>query len=51
MLILVSATSCDNGKNGSNGTYQPIETVVPARPAGQQDAVPITAPKLETVRV
>lgn len=31
--------------------YAPIEISVPARPAGQQDAIQMTAPKIETVRV
>ncbi len=32
-------------------SYSPLATNVPARPAGQQDALLMTAPKLETVRV
>lgn len=31
--------------------YSPIEVSVPERPAGQQDAIQMTAPKIETVRV
>ena len=31
--------------------YAPIEVAVPERPAGQQDVIQLTAPKLDTVRV
>ena len=31
--------------------YAPIEVVTPARPAGQQDVIGLTAPKLKTVRI
>lgn len=31
--------------------YAPINVTVPKRPAGQQDVIQLTAPKLETVRV
>lgn len=34
-----------------NSTIKPIEVEVPARPAGQEHAVGLTAPKLEVVRV
>ncbi len=31
--------------------YAPLEVPVPERPAGQQDVIELTAPKLDTVRV
>lgn len=35
----------------STTTVKPIETDVPARPAGQQDVINLTAPKMDVVRV
>ena len=31
--------------------FSPIEVAVPERPAGQQDVIQLTTPKLDTVRV
>ena len=47
LLILFAA--CNGGEQATS--YQPIETKVPARPAGQEDMVAFAAPKIETVRV
>ncbi|HHT30090.1 MULTISPECIES: Gfo/Idh/MocA family protein [Petrimonas] len=45
--------SCTNGSQQGKGagSYQPIETPVPARPAGQKHVLGLRAPKLDTVRV
>ena len=45
--------SCNTGpaKEKTTGTFQPLETVVPARPAGQKHVLGLTTPKIDTVRV
>lgn len=43
-VVLLGLVAC-------NSTIKPIEVEVPARPAGQEHAVGLTAPKLEVVRV
>lgn len=42
--LYVSPKTCEQ-------PYEPIQIAVPERPAGQQDAVGLTAPKIDTVRV
>lgn len=54
--ITVLLLSCLMGCNTSTQTkegkvYAPIEVETPERPAGQQDVVGLTVPKMETVRV
>ena len=54
--ITVLLFSCLIGCNTSTQTkegkvYAPIEVETPERPAGQQDVVGLTVPKMETVRV
>ncbi|OQB30571.1 MAG: Glycosyl hydrolase family 109 protein 1 precursor [Bacteroidetes bacterium ADurb.Bin174] len=52
LLVLVTGLfvqcTCDNKVRTRNGV---ILTEVPVRPAGQEDAILMTAPKLDTVRV
>ncbi len=47
--LLIVMAACNGGEQ--TATYKPIETKVPARPAGQEDMVGFAAPKMETVRV
>ena len=49
MLVTTGASAKKNKQSGKK--IAPIEVKTPARPAGQQDVVGLTAPKLETVRV
>ena len=42
---------CTSSAEQKSQVFEPIRTEVPARPAGQQDVLQLTAPKLETVRV
>lgn len=49
MLVTTGAFAKKNKQSGKK--IAPIEVKTPARPAGQQDVVGLTAPKLETVRV
>lgn len=42
---------CSSSTNQKEQVFEPIKTVVPQRPAGQQDVLQLTAPKLEIVRV
>ncbi len=44
-------TSCVTPSKEKDKTFEPIKTVVPQRPVGQEDVLQLTAPKLETVRV
>ncbi|MGL4851739.1 MAG: Gfo/Idh/MocA family protein [Phocaeicola sp.] len=48
-LLLVAMVGCTAPT--SNNGCAPIETKVPARPAGQTDVIELAAPKIETVRV
>lgn len=48
-LVLFSCT--DNSSTNNNGTFEPIKTVVPERPAGQKDVLGLVTPKIDTVRV
>ena len=38
-------------RNSTDDVFSPIEVAVPERPAGQQDVIQLTTPKLDTVRV
>lgn len=49
MLVTTGASAKKNKQAGKKIT--PIEVKTPARPAGQQDVIGLTTPKLETVRV
>lgn len=55
IAILMAAlffTACtQNGTTKNINTIEPIQTVVPERPAGQKDVLGLTAPKIDTVRV
>ena len=48
-LLFVGCTN--NGSTGVKGTFEPIQTDVPARPSGQKDVLGLTTPKMDTVRV
>lgn len=48
-FLLVSCTP--NSSTGGKGTFDPIQTEVPARPSGQKDVLALTVPKIDTVRV
>lgn len=48
-FLLVSCTP--NSSTGGKGTFDPIQTDVPARPSGQKDVLALTVPKIDTVRV
>ena len=49
-LIGLTACTSKNDKTCQN-EVKPIEVAVPKRPAGQQDVIQLTTPKLDTVRV
>ena len=44
-------TSCASSPKEKDQVFEPIKTVVPQRPDGQEDVLQLRAPKLETVRV
>ena len=48
-FLFVGCTT--NGSTGGKGSYEPIQTDVPARPSGQKDVLGLTTPKIDTVRV
>lgn len=48
---LLCFTGCTSVPKTCEQPYEPIQIAVPERPAGQQDAVGLTAPKIDTVRV
>lgn len=48
-VLLVGCTP--NGSTAGKGTFEPIQTNVPARPAGQKDVLGLTVPEIDTVRV
>lgn len=52
-LILIAGLSvqCTTAGKGTKNEGKVIKTEVPARPVGQQDAIQMTAPKLDVVRV
>ncbi|MGL5262381.1 MAG: Gfo/Idh/MocA family protein [Bacteroides sp.] len=51
-VALLSLAACGQVQGSSNAqSYEPIKTLIPERPAGQEDVIGLTAPKLETVRV
>ena len=52
-LALICLTGCTSPQKGTaqNDVFSPIEVAVPERPAGQQDVIQLTTPKLDTVRV
>ena len=49
LVLLTCQTSCKVSKE--NSVFVPIKVEVPPRPAGQEDVIQLTAPKLDTVRV
>ena len=53
IITAVLFASCNTGsqKGKTAETFQPIETNVSARPAGQKHVVGLTSPKMDTVRV
>ncbi len=51
LLISIIFVGCNTGSSNKSGTFEPIQTEVPERPAGQQHVLGLTTPKLETVRV
>lgn len=51
-LALFCLTGCTSSQKEVDAKqYGAIKTVVPERPAGQEDVIQLTAPKLDTVRV
>lgn len=52
-LALICLTGCTppQKETAQNDVFSSIEVAVPERPAGQQDVIQLTAPKLDTVRV
>ena len=50
-LALLCMIGCTSPNTGEKQSYAPIKVEVPERPAGQQDVIQLTTPKLETVRV
>jgi predicted dehydrogenase len=48
-FLFVGCTN--NGSTGSKGSFEPIQTDVPARPSGQKDVLGLTTPEMDTVRV
>ena len=48
-FLFVGCTS--NGSTGAKGTFEPIQTDVPARPYGQKHVLGLTTPEMDTVRV
>lgn len=52
VLLLSYLIGCNTSTQTKEGkVYAPIEVETPERPAGQQDVVGLTVPKMETVRV
>src|SRR5690554_4534498 len=51
LLISIIFVGCNTCSSNKNSTFEPIQTEVPERPAGQQHVLGLTTPKLETVRV
>ncbi len=52
VLLLSCLIGCNTSTQTKEGkVYAPIEVETPERPAGQQDVVGLTVPKMETVRV
>lgn len=49
LALLLSQTGCSTQKEQT--AYAPIQVETPVRPAGQEDVIQLTAPKLDTVRV
>lgn len=50
-LALLCMIGCTSPSTCEKQSYAPIKVEVPERPAGQQDVIQLTTPKLETVRV
>ncbi len=51
LLISIIFVGCNTGSSNKSGMFEPIQTEVPERPAGQQHVLGLRAPQLETVRV
>lgn len=51
LIVGLLVTCCVTTPKEENKPFEPIKTIVPQRPAGQEDVLQLTAPKLETVRV
>jgi predicted dehydrogenase len=53
LLVTIFLFSCTNGLNTQKekNTFEPIQTEIPVRPAGQKDVLGLVAPRLDTVRV
>lgn len=50
-ILLATMAACTPTNNQQSEKIQPIKTIVPERPAGQEDVVGLVTPKLDTVRV
>src|SRR5690554_1952160 len=51
MLLVIVLGGCSTGSNKQAGAYEPIETDVPVRPAGQNHVLQLTTAPMDTVRV
>lgn len=52
LLVAITLSACTNPSgNQKTAEFQPIQTDVPERPAGQKHVLGLTAPKIDTVRV
>jgi hypothetical protein len=51
LIVGLLVTCCVTTPKEENKPFEPIKTIVPQRPAGQEDVLQLTTPKLETVRV
>lgn len=51
LLVLIVLSGCGTGSTNQRGAYEPIQTDVPERPAGQDHVLALTTAPMETVRV
>ncbi len=51
ILVVLVLVGCNTGSPNKNGAFEPIQTEVPKRPAGQRHVLGLSTPKLDTVRV
>lgn len=54
LMTAIVMAGCSGGNNGGSSCkkgFQPIQTKVPERPAGQKDVLNLVTPKMDTVRV
>lgn len=51
LALLLCNSSCTTSQQKGNQPLTPLKVEVPERPAGQEDVIQLTTPKLDTVRV